>query len=383
MTDISCFPPEVQAKITRDEQGVPRLRMAKEILREGIYKHPVKKWTWRVDSKLLNQLATTGNKMVQAGIDPEITVNHSASVASNIGYIKDFYVSGDTLMGIHELIGADSIALALKNKNSSVEFDENFKDGSGKAWGPAVTANSIVLQPVMSNQKGFKIAASLKGLDAAKDGCYHFAMPTETKKQEESETPAHEAAETPAYETAEHTATKHAELMRAHGELARKHAELSSHYASLKDSHEQAKNKLAEVERSKAEMEAAHKELKKKMSLAEDTSEASVELFNERAESVTERLLSLKGKRVELTPALIEKLIPALTTGEGRKFMLSRVSAEVDSPAKTLVAALASEAKDRISTGLQLSLNDDGSVQTDSILPDMLALVNKKKPGDR
>jgi hypothetical protein len=147
---------------SKGEDGKPRRRYSKEILRTGVYKHPHAGWTADITPKTLAAFVAAFNAMRANGVDVEVTVDHSGSARDVVGYIVEMSVHGDSLVAVHELIGEDAFSLAETVHNTSVEIANDFCDGKGNRYGEAIVANSIVQSPVLPGQTPFQKLASAR-----------------------------------------------------------------------------------------------------------------------------------------------------------------------------------------------------------------------------
>jgi hypothetical protein len=157
-----------------DTQTTPRKRFIKDLIAVGDYAHPEKQWSLHVTPDRLDKWVQRFNAARANGIDFEVTLDHSPSARSVVGYLTSLFREGDRLMGVHEFIGEEAIEIAQRVKNVSVEIDPDFVDGKGNHYGEAIVKSSLVQQPVVPGQLAFtplperiaeRIAASRSGGD--------------------------------------------------------------------------------------------------------------------------------------------------------------------------------------------------------------------------
>lgn len=147
-----------------NDAGQPVQRFSKELISIGDYSHPIHGWKLRVIEKRMDGWVKAFQAMRTNGIDIEVVKDHSLKADDVVGYLVDMYRDGNRLIGVHEMVGTDSIELAGRVKNVSVLIERAYKDGKGREYGEAITHSSIVQQPVVPNQEGFlPIAASRAG----------------------------------------------------------------------------------------------------------------------------------------------------------------------------------------------------------------------------
>lgn len=144
--------------------GKSTKRFVKDLISVGTYTHPLKDWTLEVTPDRLNKWATRFNAGRAAGIDFEVTVDHSQKADGVIGYLTGMFVEGDKLMGVHEFADDDAVKIAERCKNVSVEIVPDFTDSKKNNYGEMIVKSSLVQQPVVPGQAPFqKMAASLAG----------------------------------------------------------------------------------------------------------------------------------------------------------------------------------------------------------------------------
>lgn len=144
----------------------------KDLIREGVYVHPIFEWELDVDERRLNRWVEAFNDMKSNGLDIEIVLNHSMSADDVRGYLKDLMVEDGVdedgndvkvLFGILEMRG-DGVELAKVVKNVSIAVEREFKDGKGRNYGEIISHVGVVQQPIVAGQDEFvPIAASGAG----------------------------------------------------------------------------------------------------------------------------------------------------------------------------------------------------------------------------
>ena len=149
----------------RDGQPVRRFR--KDLISTGTYRHPSGQWTLEVTPERMDRWAAAFGRMRDGGVDVEVVVDHRMDAEAVRGYLVEMIREGDTLYGVHELIGEEAIRLASTVKNVSILIEKDFRDGQGRSYGEAITHSSIVQQPLVPGQKGFVPIAASRGGEAA------------------------------------------------------------------------------------------------------------------------------------------------------------------------------------------------------------------------
>lgn len=158
--------PFVACSGTTIEAGKPpRKSFIKDIIAVGEYKHPIKNWSLTVTDDTLAAYASAMSKALANGVALEVTADHSHKAKDIHGYLRDPFVSNGVLYATHEFIGADSIALAEKCANVSVEIDPDYTDGKGNKYGAMPFISSLVQQPIVPGQTPFQPIEASRGDD--------------------------------------------------------------------------------------------------------------------------------------------------------------------------------------------------------------------------
>lgn len=149
----------------RDGQPVRRFR--KDLISAGTYRHPSGQWTLKVTPERMDRWVAAFGRMRDGGVDVEVVVDHRMDAEAVRGYLVEMAREGDTLYGVHELVGEEAIRLASTVKNVSILIEKDFRDGQGRSYGEAITHSSIVQQPLVPGQMGFVPIAASRGGEAA------------------------------------------------------------------------------------------------------------------------------------------------------------------------------------------------------------------------
>ena len=298
-----------------DENGVPRRRYVKDMIRVGKYKHPRDGWELDVTVEKIDEWIEKFRQMKAAGVDVEIAKDHSMKADDVVGYVVDMYREGDTLYGVHEMRGSDAIDLAARVKNVSVLIDRDYVDGKGNKYGEVIVHSALVQQPVVPGQSDFKaIAASRSG---------------------------GEVQEVPMLLSGDFEMANSDEVLEKLRELAGLDegdeqvvmSKLTEMISELKTAKEAAEAKIKELESSNAELIAASKAANEQV---------DPDVLEERAETAEEKLQSLVEK-AKITPAVAKKLQAALIGDSGARnaYALTRKASGMDVPlAKQILEAL-------------------------------------------
>lgn len=136
------------------DAGPRRQRFVKDLIRVGNYVHPNGDYDLDVTTGRMDRWIAAFKAMQRSGVDVEVVIDHSFSAKDVVGKVIDLYREGDTLYGVHELVG-DGIDLAHRVKNVSVWIEPDHRDGLGNSYGEAIVHSAIVQQPVVPWQTSF------------------------------------------------------------------------------------------------------------------------------------------------------------------------------------------------------------------------------------
>jgi hypothetical protein len=134
--------------------GQPASYFWKDMIHAGNYVHPTKGFSLAVDRQRLQRWADTGQQMLAAGVAIPINCDHSDAARDVVGYVKQFKLDGDRLLGLCQFIGDDAALTAARNA-VSVGIDPDFTDGQGRKWGEAVVHLALTPVPVVPDQDQF------------------------------------------------------------------------------------------------------------------------------------------------------------------------------------------------------------------------------------
>jgi hypothetical protein len=134
--------------------GQPASYFWKDMIHAGNYVHPTKGFSLAVNRQRLQRWAETGQQMLAAGVAIPINCDHSDAARDVVGYVKEFKLDGDRLLGLCQFIGDDAALTAARN-SVSVGIDPDFTDGQGRKWGEAVVHLALTPVPVVPDQDQF------------------------------------------------------------------------------------------------------------------------------------------------------------------------------------------------------------------------------------
>jgi hypothetical protein len=102
----------------------------------------------------LKRWAETGRQLLAAGVAIPINCDHSDAARDVVGYVKEFKLEGDRLLGLCQFIGDDAALMAARNL-VSVGIDPDFTDGQARQWGEAIVHLALTPVPVVPDQDQF------------------------------------------------------------------------------------------------------------------------------------------------------------------------------------------------------------------------------------
>jgi hypothetical protein len=144
----------VSDELPSEVAGQPATYLWKDMIHSGNYVHPSREFSLAVDGNRLEKWAETGKKMIAAGVAVPINCDHSDSARDVVGYVKEFKLEGDRLLGLCQFIGEDAALTAARNL-VSVGVDPEFTDGQGEKWGEAIVHLALTPVPVVPDQDQF------------------------------------------------------------------------------------------------------------------------------------------------------------------------------------------------------------------------------------
>jgi hypothetical protein len=134
--------------------GKPASYFWKDMIHSGNYVHPGQGFSLAVDRDRLKRWADTGRQLLAAGVAIPINCDHSDAARDVVGYVKEFKLDGDRLLGLCQFIGDDAALMAARNL-VSVGIDPDFTDGQAREWGEVVVHLALTPVPVVPNQDQF------------------------------------------------------------------------------------------------------------------------------------------------------------------------------------------------------------------------------------
>jgi hypothetical protein len=150
--------------------GQPAAYFWKEMIHAGNYVHPAQRFSLSVDPDRLARWAETGANMLAAGVAVPINCDHSDRARDVVGYVKQFKLDGDQLLGLCQFIGPEAALVAARNQ-VSVGIDPDFTDGEARNWGEAIVHLALTPVPIVPDQEGF--------VDASEDETLTLEEPPE------------------------------------------------------------------------------------------------------------------------------------------------------------------------------------------------------------
>jgi len=139
--------------------GQPATYFWKDMIHTGTYVHPTRKFSLAVDRDRLGRWAEAGQQMLAAGVAIPINCDHSDAARDVVGYVKEFKLEDDRLLGLCQFIG-DEAALTAARNLVSIGIDPDFTDGQARQWGEAIVHLALTPVPVVPDQDQFVEATS-------------------------------------------------------------------------------------------------------------------------------------------------------------------------------------------------------------------------------
>jgi len=165
-------PHTIACSSVRVENGVPVRRFKKEIARLGKYVQKKKGMSFEITELALNNWVAQFNAMKQNGVKVPIPKGVAHVVDNpehNHGWVDDIFREGDSLFCSCDIIGEDSIELAMKS-DVSLYSPPDYTDGKGNQYQRPITHVALTMYPTIPGLSGFEeVAASLYQEEKAMD----------------------------------------------------------------------------------------------------------------------------------------------------------------------------------------------------------------------
>jgi len=151
----------------RLDNGVATKRFRKDLITEGVYRHPKEGWTLDTTPERMARWVKAFRAMTAAGIKVPLPAGHSYDPRDGQGFAVEMSVEKNAagksvLFGVLEFVGDDAISLAYRTQQVSISINPDFTDGTGRHFGEVIEHVALTGYPVVPGQQDFKaIAASL------------------------------------------------------------------------------------------------------------------------------------------------------------------------------------------------------------------------------
>jgi hypothetical protein len=160
---------------TKVGDGPLTQRFLKPVICLGSFIHPKHGWKLDVDENRLNTYVKNFAAMKSNGVPVKLTKDHKRTSDAVVGDAIELTREGDWLNAIVEVSGEKNIELCETNKDVSIEVDEGMVDGKGNRYGECITAISVVRNPIVPGQTGFKRIAAGHDDDDGERPLYLFS----------------------------------------------------------------------------------------------------------------------------------------------------------------------------------------------------------------
>jgi hypothetical protein len=316
----------IGAATEREGQVVERFK--KELISVGVYRHPVFEWTLEITTERMDRLIANSRRMQEAGVKVPVVGDEATHVvvpSETLGYQVEMFREGETLFGIHELVGQEQIDLALRVDQVSIGIDRNFYDGEGAYYGEVIDHVSVTPTPVVPGQAGYERLAASR--EAEPEKLPVFVLSSDGTEE---------------IEEMQELITKLRELLGAGDDLTEENA-LSRIQERLDAAAEEKKG----LEEQLTELSAKVATLEKAQASRDDGEDEAPTLAPEMEDALvesTETKLSILVDQGRITPAVKDELHAALIGDQGSRqvLCLSRSASKTEvSIAHAVCAALA------------------------------------------
>jgi len=147
--------------------GVPHC-FEKELIREGAWVHPTKKFTFRVTPGRMRGWLKTFARMKAGGLKVPLPFGHSYDPRDNAGFLEDLRLEGNRLIGVLAVARPeDAERVGTTIRDVSVCVNPNFVDAHGNRFGEAIEHVALTNYPMVEGQPNF---APVERIAAGEDG---------------------------------------------------------------------------------------------------------------------------------------------------------------------------------------------------------------------
>ena len=131
-------------------------RFEKELLRQGEWLHPQKKFRLKVSRERMANWIRKFKEMLSSGIKVPVPYGHSYDPKDNAGWLEDLKLVGESLIGVLNIPRKeDAERFGTTIKDVSVSINPDFVDGTGRLWGEVIEHVAATLHPVVTGQSNF------------------------------------------------------------------------------------------------------------------------------------------------------------------------------------------------------------------------------------
>lgn len=145
----------------------------KEVLRAGVYQHPVEPWDEPLilSNEDIAALAKSSNKAMEAGIRVWVPVGHTNDAEANRGYVREFHAAPSrlepermSLYAIMDIRDPDTAEQIRRGEIEDVSVGiEEYGDHRGNRFGVRIGHVALVPDPVFSGQDSFVALSRARG----------------------------------------------------------------------------------------------------------------------------------------------------------------------------------------------------------------------------
>jgi len=136
--------------------GETPARFEKELIREGTWLHPTKKFTFRVTPRRMQGWLKAFARMKAGGLKVPLPFGHSYDPRDNAGFLEDLRLEGNRLVGLLAVPRAeDAERVGSTVRDVSVCVNPDFVDAHGNRFGEVIEHVALTNYPMVEGQPNF------------------------------------------------------------------------------------------------------------------------------------------------------------------------------------------------------------------------------------
>lgn len=151
------------SNLPRTRNGLPCHYFWRDSARDGNWFNARHGYTMSVTPDVRQKWEQNFRRMKAAGDEPPVVKDHHEDADSTLGYVVDVKNDADTYRELHQYLGDDAKATALRNK-ISIGLDPDYIDSRKQHYGPTIVHSAVTNRPAMPGETdAVRMVASRSG----------------------------------------------------------------------------------------------------------------------------------------------------------------------------------------------------------------------------